>query len=360
MIRTYKYRLYPNGAQQIALVELLDVARWLYNRALAYRRKRWDELRRAVTYSEQAAMWREWRNECPEDNPLRLLNMSAGQQVLRRLDKAYHQFFKGGRGRPRFKGYRHFNSVSYKRGDGAQLRDGKLYVQNVGLLKVKWHRTLPDGVLKNIVLVRKASGWYMLLQVEVKDVQLEPSTNPPVGVDVGVHHALALSDGTVINSPRYLKQSLKRLRVLHRRVTRRKRGSRRRAHAVHQLAKELEHVANQRRDWWHKVTRWLVETYGVVALENLNLAFMLRNDKLSRASHDIALGLFYNLLDYKAESAGVQVVRVDPRNTSQLCSGCGELVPKALSVRVHECASCGLTMDRDVNAALNILYRAYG
>src|SRR4051812_36215411 len=123
MIRTYQYRLYPSEVQQAALSELLDMARWLYNRALDYRRKRWNEARRGVSYNEQSAMWRDWRNECPDDNPLRLLNMSAGQQVLRRLDKAYREFLKGQRGRPRFKGWRQFNSLNYKPGDGAGLKD---------------------------------------------------------------------------------------------------------------------------------------------------------------------------------------------------------------------------------------------
>lgn len=359
MIKTYRYRLYPNTVQQAALTELLNLSCWLYNHALAYRRKRWNESRYSVTYDEQSGMWRDWRNECPEDNPLRLLNMTAGQQVLRRLDKAYREFLKGKRGRPRFKGWRSFNSVNYKPGDGAALKGKRLYLQNLGLLKVKWHRPLADGTLKNIMLVRKPSGWYVLLQVECAADEVAPSQHPPVGVDVGIHHALALSDGRVLDSPQYLKQSLKHLRVLHRRIARRKKGGKGRAQAVDQLAKVSEHIANQRRDWWHKVVFRLVNTSGVIALEDLQLAFMLRNDALARAAHDVALGMFYEILDYKAIEAGVQLVFVDPRNTSQQCAACQERVPKDLSVRVHECPHCGFMADRDVNAALNILSRAY-
>lgn len=355
MIRTYQYHLYPTNEQQENLTAILDAARWLYNRALDYRRKRWNESRRGVTYNEQAAMWRDWRNEQPEDNPLRHLNMSAGQQVLRRLDKAYREFMQGKRGKPRFKGWRFFNTVNYKPGDGAGLQNGRLYVQNVGLLKVVWHRELPDGVLKNIILTRKPSGWYAAFRIECPDVEVAPSQNPPIGIDMGIHHALALSDGTVIDSPQYLKQSLKRLRRLQRKVARRRKGSAGREEAVKQLAKEHEHITNQRRDWWHKVTYWLVATYGVIVLEDLSLTFMLRNEKLSRASHDISLGMFRNILDYKAIKAGVNVIAVNPYNTSQLCNCCGEIVPKDLSVRIHTCSSCGFTADRDVNAALNIL-----
>lgn len=355
MLLTYQYRLYPTDQQAQTLCDILDAARWLYNHALAYRRKRWNESRKSVSYNEQAAMWRDWRNEEPHDNPLRLLNMSAGQQVLRRLDKVYREFLKGKRGRPRFKGRRFFNSVNYKPGDGASIKDGRLYVQNVGLMAVKWHRILPEGTLKNIIVTRKASGWYVAFQVEFETAEPTPSDNPPVGIDVGIHHALALSDGTVIDSLQYLKQSLTRLRRLQRKVARRQKGSKRRQKAIHQLAKQHEHIANQRRDWWHKVTFWLVCTYGFIAVEDLQLAFMLRNGNLSRASHDVSLGLFRTLLDYKAMEAGVQIAEVNPRNTSQTCSCCGEIVPKALSVRVHQCPHCGFTADRDVNAALNIL-----
>jgi putative transposase len=355
MIRTYQYRLYPNQAEQASLMAILDIARWLYNRALEYRRKRWNESRYKVTYEEQAAMWRDWRNEQSDDNPLRLLNMTSGQQVLRRLDKTYREFMQGKRGKPRFKGWRFFNTINYKPGDGAGLQNGKLYLQNVGLVSVKWHRELPEGTLKNILLTRKPSGWYVGLQIECADVKVEPSKNPPVGVDVGIHHALALSDGTVIDSPQYLKQSLKRLKRLQRKVARRQKGSAGRREAIDQLAKEHEHIANQRRDWWHKVVFWLVATYGVVVLEELSLGFMLRNGKLSRAAHDISLGMFREILDYKAIEAGVTVLAVNPYKTTQRCNGCKEVVLKDLSVRVHSCPHCGFTADRDVNAALNIL-----
>lgn len=355
MIKAYQYRLYPNMSQKSILDDIIDVARWLYNRALEYRRKRWNESRRTVTYIDQCAMWRDWRNEQPEDNPLRLLNMTAGQNILRRLDKAYRDFMRGKRGRPRFKGYRRFNSVSYTYDDGIRLDGDKVYIQNVGKIKVKWHRELPNGVIRNVVLTRKPSGWYASFQVECVDVEVPASQNPPVGIDIGIHHALALSDGTIIDSPQHLKQSLKKLRYLQRKLARRQKDSTGWKEAAFQVAKEHEHIANQRRDWWHKITFWVIATYGVVVLEDLSLSFMTRNGNLSRSSHDIALGIFREILYYKAIQAGVSVFVVNPKNTSQQCSNCKEIVPKELSVRIHSCPYCGFTADRDVNAALNIL-----
>lgn len=355
MVRTYRYRLYPTAGQERALSAILQAGCWLYNGALHHRRKRWQESRHSVTYTEQAAMWRDWRNEEPEENPLRMLNMSAGQQVLRRLDGAFREFFRGKRGFPRYKKRHYFNSVNYKPGDGSRIRDRQLYVQNTGLITVRWHRALAEGKLKNIILLGKASGWYVCFQVELPEPEPEAHDGPAVGIDVGISHTLALSDGRTLDSPKYLEKSLKKLRRLQRQVARRKKGSKCQRQAVEQLAKQQEYIANQRRDWWHKVTRQLVDSYGVIVLEDLNLNFMLQNGKLARSAHDVSLGMFRDLLDYKAMEAGVKVVTVNPAYTSQACSGCGCNVAKKLNVRVHACPDCGLILDRDVNAAVNIL-----
>jgi putative transposase len=366
VIRTYQYRLYPNKSQEKALGNVLWAACTLYNSALAYRKKRWQESRRSVTYYEQAAPvapgWRDWRNEDPEDNPLRLLNMSAGhpgEPGLRRLDSVYRQFLKGKRGAPRFKRLDRFNSVNYKPGDGAAIRDGRLYMQNVGLVKVRWHREL-SGILKNIIVTGRNPGrhrgWHVCFQVEIEVAPPEHQhRQSAVGVDVGISHALALSTGEFVDSPRPLDKAQAKLRLLQRTVARRKKGGRNRRKAVVQLARQHEKVANARRDFWHKATYKLVNEFGVIVIEELNLNFMLRNGSLARAAHDIGLGMFRELLTYKAIEAGGVVVAVNPRNTSQLCFGCGCVVQKPLQVRVHHCFACGLMLDRDTNAALNIL-----
>jgi putative transposase len=222
-------------------------------------------------------------------------------------------------------------------------------------VKVRWHRELPESKLKNIVVLRKPSGWYVLLQIDLPEKPIEKSTNPAAGVDMGITHALALSDGTTFDSPRYLQASLKKLRMLQRSVSRKKRDGKNRRKAVQQVTRLYEHIANQRSDWWHKTTRQLVDGYGAIVLEDLSLKFMLRNGNLSRSAHDVSLGMFRTMLDYKAIDAGVEIATVNPQNTSQVCSGCGCLVQKPLSVRMHSCPDCGLTLDRDINAARNIL-----
>jgi putative transposase len=357
--RTYKYRLYPTPEQERGLKDILWAGWWLYNRALHHRRDAWQKSRRSVSVYEQEKLWSAWRNEEPSINPLQALNQHAGKRVLRRLDGAYLQFLKGKRGRPRFKPFRNFNSLEFTYRNGAHLREDRLYIQSVGLIEARWHRELPDDArIKTVRVLRKPSGWYVCLSLELPDPEPAPHPGPAVGIDMGIKHALALSDGTIIDSLYSLEASLRKFRRLQRAVARKKKGSHRRRKAIQLLARQHERLENQRRDFWHKVSRRLANSYGLIALEDLSLSFMLRNPTLARVAHDIGLGIFQELLGYKAAEAGAEIVRVDPKWTSQMCSGCGSIVEKALSVRVHDCPACGLLLDRDVNAARNILARA--
>lgn len=365
MIRTYRYRLYPTKAQARTLDFLLWQGRTLYNAALEQRIAVYQATGQGVRYPQQWAHFRDLRNARPDT--LGLLNATSVQQLLRRLDKAFVAFFrrlKAGEapGFPRFKGRDRFHSLEYRHGDGCKLRMGEramLYVQNVGEVKVKYHRPLPDDVaIKHVVIKRRANRWTACLMLALPAPEMPEHTGPAVGIDMGLSHLLALSDGTPVENPRWLHQGLAQLRVAQRRLTRRQKGSARRRKAAAQVARLHERVANQRRDFWHKLTRQLAGTYSLIALEDLTLAFMTANPHLALSAHDAGLAEFQHLLAYKAEEAGTQVVTVNPATTSQACSACGAVVPKALSVRVHVCPDCGLTLDRDVNAARNILMLA--
>lgn len=364
MIRTYKYRLYPTKAQARTLDFLLWQGRTLYNAALEQRIAVYKETGKGVSYYQQWAYFRDLRNANPDT--LGQLNATSVQQMLRRLDKAFRAFFrrlKAGEkaGFPRFKGRNRFNSLEYRYGDGCKLRfDDRqralFYVQNVGEVKVKYHRPLPeDATIKHVILKRRNRRWHVCLMLDLPEPTVAAHTGPAVGIDMGLHHLLALSDGATVENPRWLRSSLARLRVAQRRMARRRKGSRGWREAVYQVAHLHERIANQRRDFWHKVTRKLVDTYGLIALEDLTLAFMTANHHLALSAHDAGLAEFSQLLAYKAESAGTQVVTVNPAYTSQVCAACGAVVEKDVSVRVHQCPACGYTADRDVNAAQNIL-----
>ena len=237
----------------------------------------------------------------------------------------------------------------------------RFYIQNVGEVKVIFHRHIPDGAnIKHVLVKRVNQKWYVCLMLEIPDKQIAPSQEyAAVGIDVGLKSLIATSDGYLADNPRWLKESLCDLRITQRKVARRKRGSKRRRQAVRQVARVHEKIANQRMDYWHKLTRELATSYSHIAVENLNLRFMNKNKYLSRSSHDAGLGIFIQLLTYKVEETGGQLVAVNPAYTSQMCSACGEIVEKGLSVRTHECPYCGFVLDRDVNAARNILQKAF-
>lgn len=362
MIRFYVYRLYPNKTQTQVLARLLEIHRTVYNDALTERRVAWERCRVSVNYCAQANQLKATR---AFDSDLAFANYSSLQHTMRRLDKAFVSFFRRVKagvkppGYPRYKGRNRFNSFEYTYDDGCRLLQKdkvRFHIQNVGTVRIKYHRPIPDGATaKHVTIQRRLGKWYACLMWE------SPDTRPPahgglaVGIDMGLHHLLALSDGSFVENPRWLQNELAALRIAQRRLSRRKRGSANRREAVFQVAKIHDHIANRRKDFWHKVTTDLATTYGLIALEDLPLTFMNQNKTLARSSHDAGLGLFKSMLAYKAEYAGARLILVNPRNTSQTCSGCGSIVRKDLSVRVHACPNCGLILDRDVNAACNIL-----
>jgi putative transposase len=353
--KTFKYRLYPSKAQLAALDGQLSEACRLYNACLEERRDCYRTTGKGVTYYTQAAQLKAIR----DDGDLGLANFSACQDVLRRVDKTYKAFFarvKAGRGKagfPRFKARARFDSFTFPSyGDGVRLLDtGKLRVQGVGLVKVKLHRPV-DGQIKTVTLKREAGKWYGCFSVECDAKPLAPCEHA-TGIDVGLSAFATLSDGTEIANPRLQRHAAAKVRRASRKVSRRKRGSRRRRKAVGDLQTAHAHVRNQRRDFHHKVAFWLVATFGLIGIEDLNVRG-LAGGMLAKSVHDVGWSAFFDILTYKAECAGREVVKVDPRRTSQRCP-CGQSVPKTLAQRWHHCEVCGLDVGRDHASALEIL-----
>lgn len=355
MHRTFRYRLYPTRQQTETLSTHLREASRLYNAALQERRDAWKMQRRSISFYDQDAQLKLIR----ADGNLAIANYDASRDVLRRVALAFDAFFarvKRGEkpGYPRFKASRRYDSITYRTPEhGCRLRDdGKLYLQGVGNIKVKLHRPV-DGTTKNVTIKREAGMWYALIICEVKAILL-PSSTDVTGIDVGLTTFATLSDGTEIANPRYERKAQAKVRIAQRRVSRRKKGSNGRSKAVRLLRRARTHVANQRADFHHKTARALVNQYGLIAVEDLNIKG-LAGSVLARSVNDAGWGLFINTLTSKAESAGRVVVKVNPRNTTQACSGCGCIVPKNLSQRWHNCPDCGLSVGRDLNAARNIL-----
>jgi len=361
MRRAYKFRLYPNVNQTRELGIMLETHRRLYNLCLEQRRGEYESHRRSVKYTAQSAEFKDLRR----DNPFfARINFSSAQATMRRLDKSYRAFFRRCKsgdtkpGYPRFKARDRFDSIEFPAyGDGIRLIERKLRIQHVGKVRVNVHREV-KGTVKTATLKREADKWYVVLSCDLGDLAVPPSGKPATGIDVGLEAFLTTSDGTRVENPRYLKTELPALRRAQRAVSRKKKGGANRRKSVKVVHVLHARVANLRREHHHKTALNLVRSHGLIGVERLNIRGMVKNHSLARAISDAAWGGFVNILCYKAESAGAEVVAVNPAGTSQNCSGCGIVVRKPLSQRIHSCPDCGLVLHRDENAARNILARA--
>jgi putative transposase len=357
--KAFKYRLFTNANQERELDIALETHRRLYNAYLDYRELAYSQHGVTLTYVDCSRWFKGQRRRNPF---FARINFSGAQATMRRLDKAFAAFFrrvKSGQnpGFPRFKGRDRFDSIEFPAyGDGIKLIDGKLRATNVGLLKVKLHRPI-EGTIKTVTLKREAGHWYAVFSCDLGPVEVEPSTNPPVGIDVGLESFLTTSDGDREPNPRCQKTALPEFRRAQRSLARKRKGGKNRRKSKRKVAKIHARVARLRREHHHQVASRLVRRYGLVAVESLNIQGMLRNDRLARSISDAGWSGFLLTLRSKAESAGVVYVEVAARGTSQRCSGCGAEVRKELSVRRHDCPHCGLSLHRDENAARNILAR---
>jgi putative transposase len=361
MRRAFKFRLYPSANQARELGIMLETHRRLYNAALEQRKLAYETRGISLNYRMQAYQLKELRASDPYQART---NFSSEQATLRRLDKSYENFFRRCKrgstkpGFPRFKGRDRFDSVEFPSyGDGIRLSGNRLRVQHVGMIRTKVHRAV-EGMVKTASLKREADKWFVVLSCDLGDVAVEPSTLPPVGIDVGIEAFLTTSDGHFVENPRYLTTELPELRRLQRAASRKRKGGHNHRKASHRVRILHARVRNLRHEHHHQVALELIRLYGLIGVESLCVSNMLKNHSLARAISDAGWAGFVNILRCKAERAGAEVVAVNPAGTSQECSGCGVVVAKTLAERWHTCPGCGLSLHRDENAARNILARA--
>jgi putative transposase len=257
-------------------------------------------------------------------------------------------------GDPRFQGRTRYHScTSPHDGGGAMLDGGVLSLSKIGRVPIRVHRPL-EGVPKTVTISQEADGWYACLSCAEVPAHPLPPAGQETGIDVGQKVFLVTAHGVVCENPRHYRTAERYLAKCAQRVARRKKGSQRRKKAVVLLAKAHQTVARQRTDFHHKSALALVRVNDTIYLEDLRVANLVRNRRLAKSISDVGWAQFRTILDAKAACAGRRVLAVPPASTSQECSGCGERVPKSLSVRTHVCSSCGLVVDRDENAAINI------
>ena len=360
MLCTIEVKLYLSKSQERTLSGWLRTACWTYNRALEHRIKAWKRRRESVTFNKQSALLTVWRSRVGD---LASAPVEIERDALRRVDRGMRAFFRRCKtgeapGFPRFRPHQRYNSMEFldlaKYVIGSNVRIPKLgKVRARGIGRVV-------GEQRFLRVIRRASGWYA--QVVCEDGIDAPVKRPivnSVGIDVGLTTFAALSNGETFPAPRFAERSRKRVRGIQRRVSRRVKGSQGRRKAVDRLRRVYERIFSQRRNFAHQLGTDLVRRFDMIAVEDLNVKGLARS-KLARSVNDAAWSIFTAQLERKAERAGVTVVRVDPRGTSQECPSCGRVAKKQLSERAHSCKSCGLVLDRDVAAARVILARALG
>jgi putative transposase len=387
MMKSFKYRLYPTSKQADILQFTLDCNRELYNAALEERREAWRMNRVSVTYNMQSAQLPEIKEERPEYNEI---YSQILQDTLKRVDKAFKAFFKRCKegktpGFPRFQGYHRYDSFTFpqieklKGNPTVRIENGRVILPKIGHVKVKQHRLL-SGKVKTATIKREGDCWYIVFVCEIEEQKKLPTTSLPIGIEMGLKHFMTDSNGDVVDNPRFFRKSHGRLKKKQQKLAKKKRGSNRRRRAVKLVAKAHKKVANKRRDFHHKQARVLVDTFETIVFEDLSMHHMVKRPKakqdengkylhngaagksgLNKSILDAGWGSFIELVKHKAEWAGVTVMQVDPKKTSQMCSACGkEGEHKDLSVRTHVCIHCGVVLDRDHNAARNILDRGLG
>ena len=351
--RSFKFRIKTSKSINAKLENTLELCRFLYNAALQERRDAYRLNRISLNYYDQANQLSEIKTTNPE---YKNVHSQVLQNVLKRLDKSFQGFFRRVKqnikaGFPRFQGKNRFDSICYPQ-NGFSLTGSRLKLSKIGTVKIKLSREV-KGRLKTCTIKRECGKWFVIFTVETV-IEPLPKTGQLVGLDMGISSFATLSDGTQIANFKYYESSQKKLRVAQRRVSRRKKGSNRRLKAVLQLRKIHQKIKNQRNDFHHKVSTCLVKTYDVICIEKLTISRMSRG-LLSKQILDAGWGNFFSKLKSKAECAAKTVVEVTSNFTSQDCSSCGNRLKKDLSVRIHHCLQCGLVIDRDLNAARNIL-----
>lgn len=341
---------------------ILDTCRWVYNKTLEARCGAWQEKQESLSLYDTSKLLTQWR----KDNEwLRSGHAQTQQDAQARVDFAFRHFFRRVKanetpGYPRFRGKHRYDSFTYpqQKGNWRFLSDERVRLSKVGFVKIKLHRCI-EGTIKTLTVKRDRLGnWWACFSCEVESVSMPP-TPAVVGIDVGLKTFAAFSTGEKIGNPRFFRKDEKVLAKAQRLLSKCEKGTpkyRKRKRVVQRIHAR---IANRRKDFAHKLSRRLVNEFQFIVFEDLNIQDMQDGNfrSMNKSIGDAAWYQLRQYTEYKAEWAGRTCIAVDPRGTSQLCSGCGEVVKKDLSVRIHSCTHCGLEIDRDLNASLNILAR---
>ena len=361
MLKSYKYELNPTEEQKVLINKTFGCVRFVYNWGLAKKKEAWEKDKKYITRFE-------FQKELPllkKSEEYGWLKIPAAQSLINsliNLDLAYKNFFrevkKGNKtGFPKFKSKNSKQSVQFP--NDVSIKRNQIRLPKIGLVKYYKSREI-EGKIKTTTVSKTPAGRYFVSILCDTGVPFpekkEIKKSTAVGIDLGIKTFAYTSDGQVVENQKYLEQSLKKLRVEQRSLARKKKGSKSRERQRLKVAKVYEKVANQRKDFLHNISTELIRRYDTIVIEDLNIKDMIQNKNLARAISDCGWWNFREMLTYKAEWYGKNLVVIDKfEPSSKMCSGCGEINKELkLSDRKWECKSCKTNHDRDFNAAKNI------
>ena len=353
IIKTYNFRLYPNKTQESNLSKLLDMARLAYNKQLELKIKTYKEKSINLTQFDLNNNLLKLKQENPF---LYDIHSQALQNINQRISYAFNNFYrrvknKENPGFPRFKGKNRYDSITFPQ-SGFSLSN-KLYISKMGNISIVQHREI-KGKIKTMTIKRTLSGkWFAVFCAEQQDNLEKSSANKLIGIDVGLYHFYADSNGNLIENPRCLRKSEDKLAKIQRMHSKKKKGSKNRNKSRIKIAGIYEKITNQRKDFLHKESRKLANLSNNIAVEKLSISNMVKNKYLSKSIADASWQRFIQMLSYKVEETGGKLIEVNAKGTSQYCI-CGNKVEKTLAVRIHRCTKCNIEIDRDVMSAMII------
>ena len=363
MIKAYKFKLKPSTDQLLELQEIAGATRWVYNYLLGLNHEKYE-------YTNQFAFYHEMSLKLPklkqEHIFLKQAPSQSLQQAAKRLDLAIRAVWEQGNGFPKFRSRKDpIQSFSIPQTNNHIKQNKKeVIIPKIGAIKWKRHRNI-SGVIKNLIIKQEQDKWYAILVCKMQDTTPILDVNPDnsIGLDLGLIDFAVLSDEQVIPTKKFYRLKLNQLKSKQRKLSHRRnkgvKGSRRYSVLKKRVARLHTKVKNQRMDFLHQVSAAIAKLYLFVGVEDLNIKGMIKNQKLSKSISDQGWGMFLSFLAYKCQERGGQMIKIDRWSPStKQCSCCGKKQNITLDERTYRCANCGLEMDRDLNAAFNILTMA--
>ena len=360
MQKGIKFKAYPNKEQQNLINQTLGCCRLIYNKGLAMRNEAY-ECGTKIGYNQTSAMLTELKKTA-DFSFLKEVDSIALQQALRDLDRGFVNFFQKRAAHPTFKS-KHNCHQSYRtvnQGDNIRIVDKYLKLPKLGYVKIK--QSMEVGKINNVTIERTSSGKYFVVLNVDFEPELKPNKGGSIGIDVGIKDFYSDSNGNVVNNPKYLEKSMRKLIKEQRKLSRKQKGAHNRNKQRMKVALLHEKIANQRNDFLQKQSTMLVRENQTICIEDLNVKGMIRNHKLAKAIASASWSKFFTMLEYKATWYGNDVIKVPAMYpSSQTCSCCGykNSLIKNLAVRNWECPVCHTKHNRDTNASINILNKGF-